>query len=151
MLDGGDGVFVVMCSVWCSPNTASSLMAKKNLLRIDQGSSCWMHILSQLSYWSLWLHWHSDSEMFLYPPPDLNFQQPLLSSWCNYSQEYWLTSKWTFRHRYLYTTISWDTFTALTDLHFTNSETTSTKWLDLCWIRSVTLKGVSTYTITYFT
>ena len=29
MLHSGDGVFAVMCSVWCLPNIVSSLMAKK--------------------------------------------------------------------------------------------------------------------------
>ena len=37
----------------------------------------------------------------------------LLSLLCNCSQLYWLTSDWSFRHRCPYTTITWDTFTAL--------------------------------------
>ena len=36
------------------------------------------------------------------------------------------------------------------DHHFTKWETTSTNWLDLCWIWSVTFKGVNINAIFYF-
>ena len=95
MLHGRDGVFVEMCSIWCPPNIASSLIAKKlHLVSSDQRTffqltvafpTClWMNsngdLMSFLQQWFMLCH--SPIKLSLLKNPGNSCMQSLFQLSC---------------------------------------------------------------------
>lgn len=112
------------CITLCWLSISSCFCCRAWAARIESPISCWVFSSSEPGPWSHVTTWDTAKEH--------HFSLSVIIAGIL------VISKWTI-HKHFCPVISWDTFTAHIWSHLTKSEITHNNWLDLCWIRSVTV------------